>query len=337
MTVDEAGVETVARALTGWVQGGPGMVVVESEAGAAWLAGEGSELVGADAVVVLAGDRGARGELGGVRGRWARAVGSVASDGADVALGADFFLETVGYARLQNHGIVGPTAARLFTEADAAALVDDVDDALQSGQLPRALVSRSVELGDQCAVTGVPTCAGRRLGRMHVDGEGAVRTSPAGRVLGAVGDRPGDLLRLAETAEPCLEPDVLAVLETARTGGIASVLAAVRVVRTLTRHRPSDWALVTGERSLLAAPASPVRSDLSLVTDGETFVVSDPHCRRPLKVGRAAAEAVEAVLATTTLEQAVELLSAGGTSRTVEELAAFTAAFDTRGVVGAHA
>ncbi|MCL1870350.1 MAG: hypothetical protein FWF90_08060 [Promicromonosporaceae bacterium] len=338
MTLANDVAEAVAGRLTGWVRGGPGTVVTEGEAAIAWLGAAATGLVTDDTLVVVTGDRRARGDLPDGPGIWARATGSLAADGADVALGADFFLESVGYARLQEHGIVGPTAVRLFTPADAAALVAHAQDTLLTGRLPGGLLHRSVELGDQCAVAGEALCAGRGLHRLHVAADGTVRTSPAGRMLGASEDSPAVLRAAAgEGLDPCLGQGVHDVLATARPGVLATFVAALRLVRTLVRHRPGDWVLVTGEQSLLTPPSTPARADLCLVTDGETFLLSDPQCRRPIQVGRAAAQVVEAMLASASLDDAAALLAAGGTARTVEEVSVLAEALGARGVALAHA
>ncbi|MCC2308127.1 daptide biosynthesis RiPP recognition protein [Cellulomonas chengniuliangii] len=330
-------VEQVARRMNAWVRGDAGAgrtIVTENPGSLAWLADPATGLVDDTTVVVSAGPRRQSVELPDAPGLWVRAIGAVAAPGDDLALGSDFYLETLSYAELPAQGVAGPTAVRLTTAADALLLAADASAAAESGLLPPALLNPSVELADQCAVVGDPTCGGRRLERLAIDRDGVVRAAPGGRPLGRAGDDPAALAAAAAGDDPCVAPEVRDALATVDGTALAHLVSALRVVRRLSRSQPSAWRVVAGDTALLEpARSRPVRPDRLLLTDGAGYVVSDGWGERAFRVSRGVAEVVEAVLATATADEAAALVRAHGTaSASADDIERFVESCRARGM-----
>ncbi len=336
-------VAQIARRMTSWLRGrGLGtstMVIVEDNQAWEWLGDPQTGLVDADSLVIAAGPRGALPALPAGPGVWSAAVGSVASAGADVGLGPDLYVETVGYGDVRDHGLLGPTAVRIFTPADARALADDARAAASRGVLPEALLHPAVELADQCALSGSPDRGAHGLERLHIDTSGAVRTSPAGRVLGMVGDSLEVLLRAAAGPDPCLRDEVRDVIEAAGPGIVSYFVAALRSIRTLSQREGRDWWIVDGRRSLLGDVRQTGHSRRALlISQGERFVVSDVSTGKSLEMHRSAATVVEAILRSDTIERAAELCRSHGTpSPSESEIRQLVDQCRERGVVLHHA
>lgn len=335
-------VDLVIRRIAQWVRGDRHLptVVTEHVDSLGWLASPATGLVGPDTVVLCAVNRRSSPTLPHGPGMWQRGTGGLGQPGDDVGIGDDFYLETVDYAAVPHLGIVGPTAVRVTSAADADALVADAGRALETGHIPPALLHRSVELGDRCALIRSADCAGRALERVHIDAAGVVRTSPVGRVLGrAAGDVPTLQAEAECGADPCLDHAATAVLATVPDERVAAFVAGLGAVRTLSRRLPGRWSVVGGPTALLGSrPSTPPRADRVLLTDGTTFVLSDAECVRTFRVGRAVAEVVEAILTSESADEAALRLRTHGTAaRTVEEIEDFRTSCAERGLELAHA
>lgn len=282
---------TAAQAdlLTLWARGdappqAPRVMVSEAPDAAGWLAGSG--LVDGDSAVFVRQTR-RSGPLPDGPGHWLPFSGGAAEPGDEFVLRNDFYLQTTEYASLRYLSIAGPTVVRLTEAEDAERLLDDVDHALASGELPGPLTHPLVELGDRCALRDGHGCSGARL---HIDTAGVVRTSPVGEPIGRVGDA-------ALRDGGCVLPEVAAVLAP-RLGEVAAFAAALDAVRTINVRERDDWR-VSGFGARLVEDGHPFahRDDLLLLsTVAGRCVLYVTAQRRAFVIQRPAAELIEVML-----------------------------------------
>ena len=336
------GVELAIQRISPWARGDRAapMVVTEHVDSLDWLANPATGLVGPDTLVLCAVDRRVTPKLPDGPGTWVRGAGAIGGPGDDVGIGSDFYLETVDYAAVHRLGVVGPTVVRVTSAADAELLLSDIERTLATGDVPAALLHRSVEIGDQCALVRASQCAGSRLERVHLDRAGLIRSSPVGRVLGTAGDDVAAVRSAAQAGDdPCLDEPAAAVIAAVPDDRVGAFVAGLRATRTLSRRYPGHWAVVAGRNALLSHRSSRgPRAGRVLLTDGTGYVLSDAECTRTFRVGRAVAEVVEAILTSGSAHEAAQLLRAHGTaSRTADEIEQFRLSCAQRGLELTHA
>lgn len=334
-------IEQAGAQLMGWARGEPTVgpvAVVEQGAAVQWLHEQGHALLSEDGLVLCALPRRAELTVPTGPGVWLRGTGAMSSPGDDVGLSRDLYVQTTDYSAHRYLSVIGPTVLRLFTVEDATAFCTDVASALTSGAFPEALLHPLVEIGDRCAIAGGP-CPGRSLGRLHVDRDGVVRTSPVGRQLGKAGDDPGVLREAASrSSDPCLQEDVGAVVAPTAVAA-AAFLAGLDAARVLAQRSRSTWSMVGWQKDLFGGPGcdSP-RADQFLLSDGTNDVLYDNTTRRAFRLERPAAEVAEAVLMSGDDAAAAQRLHERGRDGvSVDDVQRFREEFRSRGLELAHA
>ena len=291
-------------------------LVVEAPEAIDWLADPATGLVGPSSVVFAGASR-----LPDGPGQWVQITGGAGFAGDELGLDRDLYVQTVDYASVRYLSVVGPTVVRITNDDDALDLAADVEHAQRTGEFPEALLHPFVELGDRCALGSA--CRAAELTRLYVGSDELVRTTPFGRVLGRAGDAAAGLRAAAREGCPCCETPV---------DGVPAFLAALDAVRILSVREQTAWR-VSGYGFALLDGSAARRQDLLVLTDGSSYVLYDAGARRAFRVGREAAEATEAILASPDAEHAADALRAGGRPAIqAREVEGLRAEFARRGV-----
>ncbi|MEV4422540.1 daptide biosynthesis RiPP recognition protein [Patulibacter sp. NPDC049589] len=228
-----------AAALLGWARGtaAPGTAGPVAFAVVARRAdvGRARDLLGPESITFCgeAGDEGDALQLEGDPGRV----------GEELVAGPDLFVQVEAYAGAAFLPIVGPTLLRLAGADDVAALRDDLD-ATARGSVPPVLGDPQLQLADRCALGGRP-CGGPRH-RLHIDADGAVRTTPCGPVLGgpdATIDALDDAWRALGCERACAPAGVADAVADARgtRPWWPRVLAVLDLLHAARQDDPGDW------------------------------------------------------------------------------------------------
>jgi hypothetical protein len=287
---------------------GVAIVVCEDPTSAAWLRDPGTGLLTEDSVVFLRSGR--RGQaLPSGPGHWLPFAGGTTEPGDEMEISREFWVQTADYVSLRYLGVAGPTVVRLLADADAEAYLEDVVQANATGVYPETLLHPVVELGDRCALSATTACTASGLGsRLHIDVDGNVRTSPAGRVLGTSGATAAELTVAAAACDTdvCVSPEVGAVLAGAEALGLHRYLAALDALRTMTLRIEAPWRVCGPGFSLLddadgaddggADEATASRDDFFVLVAPREQVLFDTRAHRAFRVDRAVAQVLEAVL-----------------------------------------
>ena len=254
------------------------------------------ELLGADALVLCR-------EPADVEAT-ATLEGDPALVGEELVLGDDLFVQVEAYAGAAYLPLVGPTLLRVTEPDDVASLAGDLD-ATAAGDLPPVLADAQLQLADRCGL-GAASCGGPRR-RLHVDADGAVRTTPVGPVLGgpsATADELDAAWRAAGgCTTTCVDPAVVAQLIDARTArpGWTRVLTVLDLLHAMRAAVPGDWTAIglgdddAGDRADLR-PGAALWPVLLSGPDGPVLLSTDGRHRAA--VGADAATLVDALLAT---------------------------------------
>lgn len=289
-----------------------------------------SEVVGPESVVFLPG--GPSDDAGPVVVAYA---GSLHEPGSEISLSDSFFLQTQDYATSEFMSVIGPTAIRIFNEADFELFLDDADRAKAEGDFREFLMHPAVRLADVPALGAGPDRDGPQH-RLFVSADGTISTSPTGAPIGHVGDDMPSLrkewVRLnAGSGRPCAiclaaaVPEDLRVAELTSRPWLRRYHGAITAIQDLLARGESDirvsgfgGRLVRGLEEV-SDPADMGTADLPhlLWTESSAYVHM-PWPSRTFKVEHRAGQLVEALLVHGSLEAAAEHDDPAGLARVTE-------------------
>lgn len=230
--------------------------------------------------------------------------GRLDEPGQEFTLGDDFFLQVQSYGLSEFVTIAGATLVRLADVEDLEDFVADAARVRTDGTFPIALVHPAVQFADAALLAGDLRTAGPTH-RLYVDAEGRCSVSPAGVVLGTVGDALTTLE--GAWAKRCAAGGPGAGLLAGAPDGdrVASLLAAepwlprylqaADLVRALTARGLAD-VRVSGFGARLAEPGTEDLGgpgDPQVAWGGDTAYVADPRSGRIFGLGRDQAALVE--------------------------------------------
>ncbi|WP_433438840.1 daptide biosynthesis RiPP recognition protein [Nonomuraea sp. CA-141351] len=269
-------------------------------------------------------------------------AGSLLEAGSEISISESFFLQTQDYATSEFMSVLGPTAIRIFNQADFELFLDDADRAKAEGAFREFLMHPAVRLADLPAL-GAGTDRDGPQHRLFVSADGTISTSPTGRPIGHAGDDLPSLrkewARLnAESDQPCAVCLAAAVPEEQRAAELASrpwlgrYHSAIAATQDLLARGESDirvsgfgGRLVRGLEEV-DDPADMAAPDLpQLLWSESSAYVYSPGAARTFKVEHRAGQLVEALLVHGSAEAAAEHDDPAG-------LARVTAFFEKAGV-----
>jgi len=292
----------------------------------------GAGLVGPDTLVLLpAGGTPAAPPAGQV----VEYEGAVATPSTELSIGEDFFLYCQDYATSEYLSVIGPTVVGVFTEEDFHALVRDADAARTSGTFADFLRSPAVRVANLPALVGAAGDGPRQ--RLFAAPDGAVSTSPVGTRLGGLGDGMAVLeeewlTRNSATTHPCsvslgaVVPDDVRSAAVAERPWLGRYVVALETIREFALRGIADLRFSGfGHRlneELAHAPAADDAAEVPMLAwDDSSAFLRDPVRRKTYRFNRDAAPAVEAVLATGSVEAAAALVPAAAAQRAADQLA----------------
>ncbi|KUM35229.1 daptide biosynthesis RiPP recognition protein [Arthrobacter sp. EpRS71] len=187
--------QSIAAAVDQWITGVPGripghVIFVENPEHAGYaktLAGEGST------VLVLNGDKADEGIV--------PVSGSFDTAGEELLVDGTLSLEIQDYVAIPFVNLVGVTVARITTEEDWQAFFDDAEEAIRSGHFVQQLIEVNTVLAERGLLSGAAK-NNLLLTRLHITGDGSVRTGPYGTKIGKVGDSLPDIRVRALSLRP---------------------------------------------------------------------------------------------------------------------------------------
>ncbi|MEE6281382.1 daptide biosynthesis RiPP recognition protein [Georgenia sunbinii] len=265
--------------------------------------------------------------------------GPIATPSTEITIGEDFYLYCQDYATSEYLSVIGPTIVGIFTEDDFRALIRDADAARAEGTIPEFLRSPAVRIANVPALRGAVGDGPRQ--RLFVGPDGVVSTSTVGRRIGDVSDGMTTLeeewlTQNTGSAHPCAVCLGGAVAEDVRSDAVAQrpwlgrYLTVLDTVRELAVRGVADVSFSGfGGRLNDGLTRDPGLADddgadrpLLAWNDHEAFL-RDPVRRKTFRFNRDAAEAVEAVIATGSVEAAATLVPQSAAARAADQLAAY--------------
>lgn len=260
--------------------------------------------------------------------------GSLTEPGGEAVIADEIYLFTQDYSTSAYLSVIGPTLIRIFGDDDFQAFVEDADRARESGEFPDFLLAPAARLADLPGLGGSVEQAGPR-NRVVIDGLGRVRSSPTGSELGGV-ELGLDVLdqewrrRNAQDPEPCAVCLADAVPGPTRHTALSErpwmpeYLDAIDLMRDLTARGVSGLEVAGFGRRLidLDPAAAPVRATALLAWNDDEAFVRDQRHGKTFRLHRDAAPAVDALLATGSVDAASASCPSVSVASAAEQLAA---------------
>ncbi|MFJ6537877.1 daptide biosynthesis RiPP recognition protein [Paenarthrobacter sp. NPDC091711] len=302
--------QSIAAAVDQWITGVPGripghVIFVENPEHAGYaksLAGEGST------VLVLNGDKADEGIV--------TVSGSFDAAGEELLVDGTLSLEIQDYVAIPFVNLVGVTVARITTKEDWQAFFDDAEEAISSGHFVQQLIEVNTVLAERGLLSGAAK-DNLLLTRLHITGDGSVRTGPYGTKIGKVGDSLPDIRVRAVSLRP--ESAVAAVYypwdiqdSLEPKPWIPRYLAALDAWKFIPREDRANTNLVGFGVSLYGATLKdgvPSASAPFILKRAAEHTLLDTKTGRLFKIGVDAAAIVEAVSNVRDIKAAARVVS----------------------------
>jgi hypothetical protein len=288
--------QSIAAAVDQWITGVPGripghVIFVENPEHADYaktLAGEGST------VLVLNGDKSDEDIV--------PVSGSFDAAGEELLVDGTLSLEIQDYVAIPFVNLVGVTVVRITTEEDWQAFFDDAEESIRSGYFVQQLTEVNAVLAERRLLSRAAE-DNLLLTRLHITGDGSVRTGPYGTKVGKVGDSLPDIRIRAISLRP--ESAVASVYypwdiqdSLAAKPWIPRYLAALDAWKFIPREDRANTSLIGFGVSLYGATLKdglPSASAPFILKRAAEYTLLDTKTGRLFKIGADAAALIEAV------------------------------------------